>query len=107
VAEFASFLPLLAIVALFWLLVIRPASKRQKTMSRMQSSLEPGMRVMLSSGIFGTIRTIADDRVRVEIAPHTEIEVVRGAIGSVVTSDHVVGGETDGPAPTDERPDQP
>ena len=82
-AELASFLPLIAIVALFWLLVIRPASRRQKNLSRMQSSLEPGNRVMLSSGIFGTIRRIVEDRVHVEIAPGVEIEVVRGAIGSV------------------------
>jgi preprotein translocase subunit YajC len=83
VGELAGLLPLIAIVALFWLLVIRPASRRQKNLAKMQSAIEPGQRVMLSSGIFGTVRTIADDRVHVEIAPGIEIEVVRAAIGQV------------------------
>ena len=104
-AELASFLPLIAIVALFWLLVIRPASRRQKNLSRMQSSLEPGNRVMLSSGIFGTIRRIVDDRVHVEIAPGVEIEVVRGAIGSVDTVESATG--TGGTGGTGTEPDQP
>lgn len=81
--ELVSFLPLVAIALLFWLMVIRPASRRQKDLARIQSALEPGQRVMLSSGIFGTVRSVVDDRVRVEIAPGVEVEVVRPAIGSV------------------------
>ena len=81
--ELVSFLPLVAIALLFWLMVVRPASRRQKELARLQSSLEPGQRVMLSSGIFGTITSVVDDRVKVEIAPGVEVEVVRPAIGSV------------------------
>ena len=78
-----SFLPLVAIALLFWLMVVRPASRRQKELARIQSALQPGQRVMLSSGIFGTVASVVDDRVRVEIAPGVEVEVVRPAIGSV------------------------
>ncbi len=85
--ELVSFLPLAAIAVLFWLMVIRPASRRQKALARVQSALAPGQRVMLSSGIFGTVTSVVDDRVRVEIAPGVEIEVVRPAIGSVEASD--------------------
>ena len=87
--ELVSFLPLVAIALLFWLMVVRPASRRQKELARLQSSLEPGQRVMLSSGIFGTVTSVADDRVRVEIAPGVEVEVVRPAIGSVETVEEV------------------
>ena len=69
--ELASFLPLVAIALLFWLMVVRPASRRQKAVARLQADLQPGQRVMLSSGIYGTVRSLADDRVRVEIAPGT------------------------------------
>ena len=81
--EYASFLPIVAIALLFWLMVVRPASRRQKAVARLQADLQPGQRVMLTSGIYGTIRSLADDRARVEIAPGTEIEVVRAAIGAV------------------------
>ena len=82
-AEFATFLPLIAVALLFWLLVVRPASKRQRDLARMQHDLQPGSRVMLSSGIFGTVRSLTEERVRVEIAPSIEIEVARAAIGAL------------------------
>jgi preprotein translocase subunit YajC len=81
--EIVSLLPLFAIVLLFWLMVVRPASRRQKDMVRLQQSLQVGQRVMLSSGIFGTIRSLTDDRARVELAAGVEVEVVRAAINAV------------------------
>jgi preprotein translocase subunit YajC len=87
VSELASLLPLVAIALLFWLLIIRPASRRQKQQARMQSALNLGDRVMLTSGIFGTVTELADDRLEVEIAPAVVITVARGAIGSVVPTE--------------------
>ena len=81
--DYATFLPLLAIALLFWLLIVRPTSKRQKQLRQRQESLQPGSRVMLTSGIYGTVRSLTDERARIEIAPGTEIEVVRAAVGAV------------------------
>jgi preprotein translocase subunit YajC len=81
--EIVSFLPLVAIALLFWLMVVRPASRRQKEVARLQAGLQVGQRVMLSSGVFGTVRSLTDERVRVEVAPGVELEVVRAAIGSL------------------------
>ncbi len=82
--EFASLLPLIGIALLFWLLLIRPQARRQKELARMQSALQVGDEVMLTSGIFGVLRGTQDDHVEVEIAAGTTIRVARGAIGSVV-----------------------
>ncbi|GAA4690612.1 preprotein translocase subunit YajC [Nocardioides nanhaiensis] len=98
--ELASLLPLVGIVLLFWLLVIRPAQRRQKATVRMQDSLQVGDEVMLTSGIFGTLRTLEEDRVRVEVADGVVLEVVRAAIGNVVPRADVTGGT----AATPERP---
>ena len=81
--QYASFLPLVAIALLFWVMVVRPASRRQKAVAQLQADLQPGQRIMLSSGIYGTIRSPVDDRARIEIAPGTEIEVARAAISVV------------------------
>jgi preprotein translocase subunit YajC len=83
VPELVSLLPLVAIALLFWLLLVRPASRRQKELSRMQASLKLGDEVMLTSGIFGTLRETDDDHVRVEIADGVTIKVARGAVGTV------------------------
>lgn len=88
-------LPLVAIVLLFWLLIIRPAQKRNRQLGQMQSSLNEGDRVMLSAGIVGTVDWLDDQQAGIEIAPGVTITVVRGAIGSVVP-------ESDALEPTDE-----
>ena len=80
----ASLLPLVGIAVLFWLLIIRPAQRRQKELGRMQSSLEVGDEVMLTSGVFGTVRSLADDHAMVEVAEGVTLKVARGAVGSVV-----------------------
>jgi len=89
-----SLLPLVAIALLFWLLIIRPASRRQKDQARMQSSIELGDQVMLTSGIFGTVTELTDDRLMVEVAPGVAIRVARGAIGNVVPTEEA-GTEAD------------
>ncbi len=50
----------------------------------MQSALSLGDEVMLTSGVYGTLRELAEDRVGVEIAAGVVIHVARGAIGTVV-----------------------
>ena len=83
-SELASLLPLLGIAVLFWALMIRPAQRRQRELRQMQSSLEIGDEVMLSSGIYGVLRSLDDERISVEVAPGVVVEVVRGAVGSKV-----------------------
>ncbi len=81
--DLAALLPLVAILALFWFMVIRPQQRRQKEVVRLQESIQVGQRVMMSSGIFGTVVSIIDDRARLEIAPGTHIEIARAAIAKV------------------------
>ena len=75
--EIVSLLPLVGIALLFWLLLIRPASKRQKELARMQASLKTGDEVMLTSGIFGVLRDTDGEHLRLEIADGVVIKVAR------------------------------
>ncbi len=97
-SDIAGLLPLVLIALLFWLLIIRPASRRQKDQARMQSALNLGDRVMMTSGIFGTITGIEDDRLQVEVASGVVLTVARGAIGSVVPTEQPEAESTDGDA---------
>ncbi len=81
--DLVALLPLVAILALFWFMVIRPQQRRQKAVVSLQNSIQVGQRVMMSSGVFGTVTSIIDDRARLEIAPGTEIEIARAAIAKV------------------------
>jgi preprotein translocase subunit YajC len=84
VPEIVSLLPLVGIALLFWLLLIRPASKRQKELARMQAALKTGDEVMLTSGILGVLRDTSGDHLELEISDGVVIKVARGAIGTVV-----------------------
>jgi len=69
----------------------------------MQSTLEVGERVMLTSGIYGTLRQVGDQTVDVEIADGVRVTVARAAIGQLV--EPTGPGESDksgGPADAEE-----
>jgi preprotein translocase subunit YajC len=82
--QIASLLPIVAFALIFWLLLVRPAQRRRKQVTAMQSALAVGDQVMLSSGVYGTVAELHDDRVSLEIADQVVITVARGAIGDVL-----------------------
>ena len=86
-------LPLVAIALLFWLVLIRPAQRRQRALGQLQRAVAPGDEVMLTSGIYGTIRAIDDDTMSLEVADGVTLRVVRAAVGSVVTRAAEAGDE--------------
>jgi preprotein translocase subunit YajC len=99
---FADFLPLVLLALVFFLLIIRPMRERQKqftAVKRMQDALQPGARVMITSGIHGTIRTLEDDTIGLEVAPGVVITVARAAVAEVAEpTDPTVPDPTDDPA---------
>ncbi|MBE7324318.1 preprotein translocase subunit YajC [Nocardioides sp. Y6] len=78
-----EFLPLLAVVVVFWLLIVRPASRRQKQLQQLQAGLATGDRIVLASGLYGTVDGLDVEKVRVEIAPGVVVDVARGAVAAV------------------------
>lgn len=78
-------LPLVGIALLFWLFIIRPASRRQRELGRMQSSLTVGDEIVLTSGVYGTVGELHDGHLLVEVAPGVSIKVARGAVGTIAT----------------------
>ncbi len=53
----------------------------------MVSGIQPGVEVITMGGVYGTVRTIADDHLIVEIAPGTEIRLAKEAVATVVVED--------------------
>src|SRR6478735_9261629 len=64
----------------FWAIVMRPARNPQKKVERLQNELEVGQEVVLSAGIFGTIRALNEGRVEIEVAPGTVLTVARQVV---------------------------
>ena len=72
-------LVLLMVVA-FYFLILRPQKKRQQAMQKTMRELQPGDRVLLGSGLFGTLVSIGDKQAVMEIAPGVELTVLKQAI---------------------------
>ncbi|SFC77545.1 preprotein translocase subunit YajC [Nocardioides terrae] len=85
-SSLGAVLPFVLILAVFWLLILRPQQRRQRELRALQSSLSAGSEVMLTSGIYGTVSATADDHVLVEIAPGVTIKIARGAVAQVMTN---------------------
>ncbi|MGE0045088.1 MAG: preprotein translocase subunit YajC [Hyphomonadaceae bacterium] len=75
--------PLLLILVIFYFLLIRPQQRRMKAHQEMIGNLKKNDVVVTSGGLIGKVRSVADDEVRLELAPNVEVRVVRGTIAEV------------------------
>ncbi|HEX9693806.1 MAG TPA: preprotein translocase subunit YajC [Actinomycetota bacterium] len=91
--------PLVLLGGVFYFLLLRPNRTRQRQQQSLLESLKVGDEVMTAGGIFGTLKDIddEDDSVTVEIAPGTEVRMLRRAIAQrLVDEAEEEGGGGDG-----------
>ncbi len=79
-----EFLPLIALVAVFYFLVLRPQSKRAKEHKSMMAALQRGDEVVTMGGEVGSITKVFEDYVSVELAENLEVTVQKSAIQTVL-----------------------
>lgn len=79
-----SFLPLIALIAVFYFLILRPQSKRAKEQKSMIAALQRGDEVVTVGGEVGTVNKVYDQYVGVEIAENLVVTVQKSAIQSVL-----------------------
>ncbi|SOC02462.1 protein translocase subunit yajC [Ureibacillus xyleni] len=78
-------LPILIMFVAMWFILIRPAQKRQKATTQMQSSLKRGDRVVTIGGLHGEVEAIEDTTVVIIVDGNTRLKFERQAIGRVIT----------------------
>ncbi len=75
-----SFLPLLLIVAVFYLFMIRPQMKRQKEIRKFRESLAKGDKVVTTGGIYGKIVEVKETAIILEVAKDVHIKVDKNGV---------------------------
>ena len=78
-----DFIPLLIAGAMI-VFMIMSSRKRKAQAAEMASKVAVGAKVMLTSGIYGEVTSMSDDRVVIKSAGSTSLEVARGAVMRVV-----------------------
>lgn len=77
-------LPILAMLAIFYFLLIRPQQQRQKQLDTMIKALKKGDRVLTTGGMYGTVVGIDEQKVTLRIGEDTKAEFARSAVTAVV-----------------------
>jgi preprotein translocase subunit YajC len=80
-----QFLPLIALVVLFYFLMIRPQQRRMKTHQQAIAAIKRGDVVVLPSGVIGKVVRVEDAEVGVEIATGVTVKVVKSMVSEVRT----------------------
>jgi preprotein translocase subunit YajC len=80
-----QFVFILLLLAALWLLLIRPAQRRNKAQQQLLATVDVGDEIVTAGGLYGTVTAVADDEVRVEIAPTIEVRIARRAIAGIVS----------------------
>ncbi|MGV8933568.1 MAG: preprotein translocase subunit YajC [Gallionellaceae bacterium] len=79
-----DFIPLIAMVGVFYFLVLRPQMKRSKEMKIMIAALQKGDEVVTTGGVIGTVTKVGESYVGVDVADGINLTVQKGAIQTVL-----------------------
>ena len=83
--QYSTFIFIALLVVAFYFLILRPQRKRQQAMQQTMSAISPGSRVMLGSGLFGTVVSVGPRQIVLEVSPGAEVTVLKQAVSKVVT----------------------
>ena len=69
-------------VLIFWLLIWRPQSKRQKEHKNLMSALSKGDEVVTTGGIVGKVTNTTDDFVTLQVADNMELNFQKASVAA-------------------------
>jgi preprotein translocase subunit YajC len=73
-----------AIFAIFYFVLIRPQQRQKRDRDQMLGALKRGDRVVMSSGLHGTITGLTEHTVTLKVTDQVRLEFDRTAVGRVV-----------------------
>ena len=83
----SSIIMLVAMLAIFYFMLIRPENKRKKEAENMRSSVKTGDKITTIGGIIGTVVNVKDEKIVIETgADQVRIELAKWAISTNETA---------------------
>ena len=82
-----SFLPLIAIVVVFYFFMIRPQMKKAKDQKKYIEGLKKGDKILTIGGIYGKIVEVRDDAtIIMEVEDGTKLKISKNAVSNDATA---------------------
>ena len=79
-ALIAQMVPILGIVVIMYFLLIRPQQQRAAELSKLQTGLAKGDRVVTQAGIYGTVVGVEGDKVVLRVDENVKLEFTKASI---------------------------
>ncbi len=79
----SGLLPMVLIIAVFYMLLIRPQQKRQRQLQETISQLKAGDRIVTTGGVIGTITAVRDTSFLIRSAEKSILEIARSAVAGI------------------------
>jgi len=79
-----QFAPLVAMVAIFWFLIIRPQMKRQKDLQTKIDGIKKGDQVLTGGGFLGKVIKVDEHYAEIELGPNMRVKALKSTIADVV-----------------------
>ncbi len=81
-SPFAMFLPIAAILVIYYFLLVRPQQRQAQQHRKLISSLKKGDEVITDSGLIGSIISVHDDYVIVKAAENVKLKFVKSKVAA-------------------------
>ena len=80
---FVNFIPIVLVFFIFYFVLIRPMQQKQRKVEELAKKLQPGDKIIMNPGIFGTVVSVEADALYVRIDEKTKIKVLRSAVAGL------------------------
>ncbi len=75
--------PFALILGIFYFIILLPAKRKQQKVQQFQDGLKVNDKIITTSGIYGQITRLDDQKVQIQVADKIRIDVSRAAIGGL------------------------
>lgn len=79
-----AFFLTLPLIAIGWILIVRPQQQRMREQQAMVAALQVGDRVITAGGIHGTLLVVEEETVEIEVAVGVVLTLARAAIAKKI-----------------------
>lgn len=87
-----TIIPLVAMVLIFYFLIMRPQKKQEKQTAEMRNSIAVGDEIVTIGGIIGSVLIIKDDKLMIETGnDRTKLTILRSAVREVMKAEEEEG----------------
>src|SRR5271166_3898927 len=93
---FSTMVPLIAVFAIFYFLMIRPQQQRAKQHREMIDNVRRGDTVVTAGGIVGRVAKVKDEgEIMLEISDNIQVRVLKSTLSEVRTKSQAADGKAD------------